>query len=563
MPNLVKKSHLQDVLLDIWNKIQDKLNGHVHKTKENVIAGKTVLLDGYIPGVSVFDLNNTRANGIMSSNTCLFVCEDMRVSANQKVCQITIGIESNKQIGDKITGVNIGAIKASNGQVLDYVIQNGVAYIHKNIDSRLGCDKAITINIDKTWTEDVRLMVGANGALWGQRSNNYGGNAKGMTSLPNVGDTVTLEVGGNYIGKAIAYGDDLALRDLGNSSTNMVTKDEFNAHKGDVAQTHQTLQTNISSVSANLSNLSTRVDTASQNISNLSSQVNSANSNISSQGQRISSLESGTAKLGSPNRFTSKNVFIGRSPIVDKYYSIKNIDGNKSLSLYTERNFCCNPKEGITRNGVNISAILLPIHSSKPGDTIQASFFIFDAGNGRLTSNMTGLSTYTVQDIEYKGHHCIVFEVNQVFNYAVGFGFKVEDRVTSDSRRIGMIKQDNSGSGSWSTYHPLSSGQIVGGSSGNSGNFTIPYAITQKEQSEVVTRFDLANTTFPIDTAQVGELKFMAYDMGENYEANGHVWVKCEGQAISTGYPELLNLAKSEKLPSNNSPVGYTYICVK
>lgn len=562
MPNLVKKSHLQDVLLDLWNKIQDKLNGHVHKTKENVIAGKTVLLDGYIPGVSVFDLNNTRATGIMSSDTCLFVCENMRVSANQKVCQITIGIEPNKQVGDKIIGVNIGAIKASNGEVLDYVIQNGVAYVHKNIDSRLGCDKAITINIDKTWTEDVRLMVGANGALWGQRDNNYGGNAAGATTLPSVGSTVNLYPNGNYVGKVIAYGDDLALRDLGNSSANMVTKDEFNAHKGDVAQTHQTMQTNISSVSANLSNLSTRVDSTNQNVSNLSSRVDTANSNISSQGQRIGSLEGNTPKLSSQNTFTSRNVFENRSPIVDKYFSVKNIATGDGVDEGNhDRQYCCTPNEGIEA-GKHVHYLLLPIYNSQPGDTVFVSHFIVNAGNKTVVGNVTSM-IYTVLDIQYRNHYCVAISIDKTFTHAVSFGFRVEEKIYP-GRRLGLLRQslpNQHSNNAWASYSAPTNGQGIGSSN---AKFTIPYVFAQKTQSEVVTRFDLSSNTIPLEVAQVGELKFLAFDKGESYEANGHTWVKCEGQAIPTEYSELLKLAKSDdKLPTNESPVGYTYICVK
>lgn len=550
MPKLVKKSQLRDLLLDLWNKIQDKLNGYVHKAKDNVVAGKTVLLDGYITGVSVFNVNNPRANGTMGSDTCVFVCENMRVSANQKVCQVTIGVNSNKQIGDKITGVNIGAIKASNGQVLDYVMQNGVAYVHKNVDSQLGCDKAITINIDKTWTEDVHLMVGANGALWGERNSNYGGNAFGGTSLPSVGGTVNLYPNGNYVGKAIAYGNDVSLRDLGSSSTNAVTRDEFNTLKGDNSREHQTLQSNINTVSSNVASVSSRVD--------------STNQNVSSQGQRISTLENNTAKLRSENIFTSKNVFENRSPIVTKYFSIKNVVKTGNLVATNNSHYYCNQKEELNPR-THVSGILVPLHNSRPGDQVRAEYFVLDSYANRVLE-MPGERTYTVQDIQYQGHYCIVFDVNKSFTHHASFGFSVKDTVFP-GRRVSLLKQVNNTGGWYSAGRPYVN-QVLN----NNDTFLIPYVIAVHASSEVVTRYDLANNTIPLEVAQVGELKFLAFDKGESYELNGHTWVKCEGQTVaSSEYGELCMATQcvSEdevvefKLPSNNSPVGYTYICAK
>lgn len=85
-----------------------------------------------------------------------------------------------------------------------------------------------------------------------------------------------------------------------------------------------------------------------------------------------------------------------------------------------------------------------------------------------------------------------------------------------------------------------------------------------KGQDGTVTYYD--------EVFQVGELKFLAFDKGESFELNGHTWVRCEGQTVANSeYCELCMATQSVledevvefKLPSNKSPVGYTYICAK
>lgn len=126
------------------------------------------------------------------------------------------------------------------------------------------------------------------------------------------------------------------------------------------------------------------------------------------------------------------------------------------------------------------------------------------------------------------------------------------------------------------------------GKDGVTPNFTIGNVTTlpSGQQATVVIRGDKKNpiidfgipkgqdgtVTYYDEVFQVGELKFLAFDKGESFELNGHTWVRCEGQTVAgSEYCELCMVTQSVsedevvefKLPSNNSPVGYTYICVK
>lgn len=482
MPNLVKKSHLQDVALNLWSRIQEKLNSYVHQTRENMITGKTVLFDGYVAGASLLTLDNPRANQVMSNDTSYFVCTYLRIRANQKIGQVSIGVNPDKRVGDIVTGVNIGAIKASNNEVLDFVIVNGTGVVQENIDRRLNCEKIITIDVDFAWTEDVYLMVGAHGALWGPRDNIYGGNAIGGGTLPSVGSTLNLNTG-NYVGRVNVYGDVVALRDLANSGTGGVSIEEFTQHVTENNQQHQTFTSNISTNTQS-------INTANQNITSLSSRVDNIHTNVTSQGERIVNLESNVVKSNTQNTFTSKNVFMENSPIVNKYFSIKNIvESNGVDAPYDKSTYCCNPKQGIGAN-VHISAILVPIHDSRPGDRIEASYFVVNADNQRVVGDVPNLSTYTVQDIQYKGHYCIAFEVNRTFSHSVAFGFSVTDTLY-EGRRLRLLKQ-TANSNSWTSHLRPSNNEFL---SHNDNTFLIPYAITRRGESEVVTRFDLENST--------------------------------------------------------------------
>lgn len=229
MSKIVKKPHLIEVALNLWNKIQSRLNGYVHQSRENMITGKTVLFDGYVSSAPLLALDNPRATYVMDNNTSYFVCTHLRIRANQKVGQIMIGVNNSKNAGEIVTGVNIGAIKVSNKEVLDFVILNGNGVVQDNLNRSLDCEKVIIVDVNFAWTEDVYLIVGAHGGLWGPRDNIYGGKAMGGGTLPSVGSRLTLNTG-NYVGKVVVYGDIVALRDLGIGNGNRISS-YANVHK--------------------------------------------------------------------------------------------------------------------------------------------------------------------------------------------------------------------------------------------------------------------------------------------------------------------------------------------
>lgn len=453
----------------------------------------------------------------------------------------------------KFVPLNIPTLKGEKGQ--DGVTPNFTIGTVTTLDP--GQQVTVGIRGDKeNPILDFGIPRGQDGA-GGGANNNYGGGADGGDTLPTVGSTLSLNPSGNYVGKVAVYGGTVALRDLANGSTSGVSRQEFNIHKLENSEQHQNLQNSI----------------------------NTTNNNVSTQSQRITNLENNSVRLNAQNRFTSKNIFENRSPIVDKYFSIKNIATSDGVDEVTyDGQYYCTPSEGI-ESGRHVHWLLLPIYNSQPGDTVNVSHFIVNAGSKVLVSDVS-TSTYTVLDIQYRDHYCVAISINRTFSHSVSFGFRVEERIYP-GRRLGLLKQylpNQNNNNAWCSYNAPSNGQSVGSSN---SKFTIPYVFAQKTQSEVVTRFDLANTTFPIDTAHLGELKFLAYDAGESVEINGRIWLKCNGQTLSSAeYGELYNeiglrfntkeevtirptsedgteVAVEFNLPSNSSYVGYMYICAK
>lgn len=104
------------------------------------------------------------------------------------------------------------------------------------------------------------------------------------------------------------------------------------------------------------------------------------------------------------------------------------------------------------------------------------------------------------------------------------------------------------------------------------GNATqvFPYKVVYHATSEIVTRYDLANTTVPSTTSVVGETKTMFYDAGETMDIGGQTWLRCDGQAIDNAIsPALFSAAKSSMssqgqltLPTS-SQNNYIYICIR
>lgn len=593
---VIDKDKLQSFGEGLFAKIKSRF---VDKTGENIIAGKTTILNGYIPGgvITSFNHKNKMQVGEGIGHYC--GSPHRSIPANRHISHIVFAVKDGYSVGEVIDGVNIGVVRKDNNQVIEILKNNAKYPVLKNEHQGITANKVIVVDIDKVYGEEVYIIFGAKGFLWihtGQDDELI--DCAGGNTLPRVGDILGVS-SGNYIGSFEIYDNGIALRDLANSGTSGVTREEFTQHVTTNEQQHQALNSSISNntqsiktANQNISSNSQRIDTANQNIlantqsitvanQNISSNtqqiatanqnistntqnIAAANQNISSNSQRISSLDGNAAKKGSPNTFTSQNTFQNNSPVVQKYFPIKTITADGIDGLHTAATYCCNPKQGIQNSFV--SGLVVPVHNSQPGDTIQASYFTVNASTLRTTSGVLGEKTYTVQDIIYKGHYCIVIDVNNTFNYAVSFGFGMKD-VLIGTRRVGLLKTDlpNSGNVAWGSYSRPANNDSV---SHLSGKFVIPYMITKKATSELVTRFDLANNTIPLSMYQIGELKAFAIDLGKSTTIGNKIWIRCEGQIVNQDKGSNVLTVATQDTTSPDSitlPVSeagkYVYVC--
>lgn len=253
MSKLVKQSQLREIVSALWDKVKEKtegafkeasysqadqtvtftkengqvvtvgLNDLVSKSNENIITGKTLLTDGHIRGGVHATLANPNANTHSTSgNFSYFTTTSLRVEAGTKISSITLAVDNNIQVGATVTGVNLGAITADGKQVLPYLIQNGTAIAKENTQQDIiPGTRVIEIPVNKAWEQNVLLVVGAKGMMWGQRPSgvSYTSKADNGDALPAVGSTLQMTTG-NWCGSCIAFSEETSLHDLPTKTSN-------------------------------------------------------------------------------------------------------------------------------------------------------------------------------------------------------------------------------------------------------------------------------------------------------------------------------------------------------
>lgn len=260
MSNLVKQTQLKEVVVDLWNKVKGRtdvafkeanynettqtitftkiddstvdvaLTDLVSKSNANVITGETLITDGYILGGIISKLDNQHTNMSSASLPHYFGLKSARVTTNQKLTHITIGIHDSVAVGTQITGIKVGAIKVSDNTISHYVVNDATATVQENKNSELtNCTRAVVVPLDTpfTPTEDSWFCVSCLNAAWGERSTalssedacTEGGNPNGI--MPNIGSTVTVKRSG-YLGKYLLHTDKISLNDLANVANGAV-----------------------------------------------------------------------------------------------------------------------------------------------------------------------------------------------------------------------------------------------------------------------------------------------------------------------------------------------------
>ena len=581
-----------------FEELVSQKNDSVSKTKDNILVGKTVLQDGYIDG-ELYSYNNPNIAGAASGNGVYSGTNNKVIQANQHVTSIIIAVNDDLALGATVTGVNIGVVRHNDNQVMEYIMQNGTAtVVENNYPQRINATRVINVLINKKWSEDVYLLVGANGMLWGSVRGTAGvTTATGGNSLPNVGNTISNLNTSNYIGRVIALGSNISL----NTITSKVDVSEIGNEANKIPRVGtngkldpsilppeqnggvRTVNSQSPGADGNVTVLAEHIKYHANTTINmkqaLDGKVNESDAVTSSQANKIVKLDgngkinenmlpSSIIKPNLDNTFTKHNRFNDYSPTVHRVFTrafIKKDINSANIVGYDVNRYCAYLNEKYNDNNKQISHVLLPIKNAQVGQSVTLDIFAFNRNNRVINTLSAG--TYPIIDEEIAGCKCAKIPANiNSGSDGIGFGFMLSSN--NNGHSIACVRSSTGNNNAWSaTARP-----DVNSSLSTNSRIEIPYKICYETTSELVTRFELENVTQMYPRTLIGEMKQLSYDGGNSLEDGTNTWLRANGQAInSNDYPELYEKFHTSRvdadievtIPSVDGQFGYYYICAK
>lgn len=576
-------------------------NDSISKTKDNILVGKTVLQNGYIDG-ELYSYNNTNIEGAANGNGVYSGTNNKVIQANQLVTSVIIAVNNDLELGTTVTGVNIGVVRHSDNQVIEYIVQNGTAtVVENNYPQRITATRVINVLVDKRWTEDVYLLVGANGMLWGGVRGTIGvTTATGGNSLPNVGSTISNLNRSNYIGKVVALGSNISLNtltskvnvsDVGNEPNKIprigadgrlpssILPPEQNGGvrtvngQSPVNGNVTVLAEHIKYTSGDTAHLKDAIDNKPNTVNGRGVNRNDGNITIysdnidisSSNSTKISQALEECVKKNQDNTFTKRNSFNDYSPTVHRLFTRKhinsNITNNSNLATYQNNKYFAPVNEVYADRNKRITHLLLPIRGASVGEQIAIDVFAFN--NNKRLIRLGTAKKYPVVEEEIAGCKCVKinFDIDSGTS-GIGFGFMIM------TTGVGAVCVQGGSNVAWtSNTRPTETTTL-----NPNENISFPYKICYETTSELVTRFELENVTQMYPRTLIGEMKQLSYDAGNSLEDGTNTWLRANGQAInSNDYPALyekFNTSRTDSdievaIPSIDSQAGYYYICAK
>lgn len=273
MTKLINKDKLDIFTNKLWKRITKSF---VSKTLPNTVTGETMITDGYVGGESTVTKrhNETRANmSFLNSNTSFYGIPSLSVPARTYVDKIIcIMDDSAGDIGENVTGVNVGVVSKSTGRILEYLKRDQTETIIANPLTSgshiLTGNKAISISINRAWQEEVYFIVGAMKMMAGYINSltpSVGGD-----NLREVGDDLGSGTGGSYIGRMAIYTSKYSLNEIATKSLSIddikndyVSKTKENLVTGKTTLTNGWLVDNALSVINNTNAIHTISDNTS------------------------------------------------------------------------------------------------------------------------------------------------------------------------------------------------------------------------------------------------------------------------------------------------------------
>lgn len=225
MTKLINKIKLTTLTNKFWDKI---IASFVSKTKENLVTGKTTLLDGRLLHNALSVVNNTNAVHHISENSSWCGSPNLTVSANTKISYVCIAVKDDLEIGTQLNNIKLAAVKSNDNQVYRILTVDS-ALVVKNTLGHISSSKMIMIPVNTAFDTQVYFITGFNGMKWGNTpsGSNWPTIWPEGRSFPAVGTTLRTNLT-NYIPQWFVLSEELSLNDVVTSVNTKASKNDSN-----------------------------------------------------------------------------------------------------------------------------------------------------------------------------------------------------------------------------------------------------------------------------------------------------------------------------------------------
>lgn len=229
MTKLINKSKLTTFTNKLWDKI---IASFVSKTKENLVTGKTTLLDGRLLHNALSIVNNTNAIYHIRENSSWCGSPNLTVSANTKISYVCIAVKDDLEVGTQLNNIKLAAVKSNDNQVY-HILTVDSALVVKNTLGYISSSKMIMIPINTAFDTQVYFIAGFNGMKWGNtpRGSNWPTIWPEGRSFPAVGTTLKTNRT-NYVPQWFVLSEELGLNDVVTSVNTKASKNDSNTFDG-------------------------------------------------------------------------------------------------------------------------------------------------------------------------------------------------------------------------------------------------------------------------------------------------------------------------------------------
>ena len=226
---------LKDITQDLWRKAKAKIeaiaNDYVSKTLPNNVVGETIFKDGYIEGGILSHFNNKNTQMYNAENGGCFGIPSTSISAGIKVGKIAIAVKDDLAVGSTVSNVVALAVRRSNNEVKESILQSGTATVFQNQYSTINAQKIAYININKTFDEEVYFVIGCTNMLWNTDTPPNRANVYGSSTIPAVGTVLGIQ-NYHYSGRIIVFSERMSFSEVINIKNDGVSKTKNNVLTG-------------------------------------------------------------------------------------------------------------------------------------------------------------------------------------------------------------------------------------------------------------------------------------------------------------------------------------------